>query len=77
MTERTRTVERVQPYDYIRTRYGVPAEVGGRITFRGRPGTIIRPRPSDPGHYLRIRLDESALSVLVHPRWEMTYEESS
>lgn len=55
--------------DYIRTYYNVPAKRGGRVTFDGQPGRIT----GFTDQYLRVRLDGTKRSVLVHPTWRMHY----
>lgn len=55
--------------DCIRSHYDVPARVGVRIRFQGKPGTIEGAQNS----YLRIRLDGERHTVLCHPTWEMEY----
>jgi hypothetical protein len=59
-------------FDYVCRYYGVPARRGGRVTFRGEPGRIT----SGAGHYIRIRLDGWKRSILVHPTWEMIYDDA-
>ncbi len=54
---------------YIRTCYGVPARLRGRVRYRGRPGVIVGSR----GAYLRIRLDGERQSKLHHPTYELEY----
>lgn len=53
---------------YIRSMYRVPAKLGGRVAWRGKPGTILACLPSS-GHYVRVRLDERphGACVLLHP----------
>ena len=55
--------------EYIRRADGVPAKVGGRVEYRGRPGTITG---SDNG-YLRIKLDGESRSKNYHPEYETKY----
>jgi len=55
---------------YIRRYYGVPAKRGGRVKYRGKPGTIT----SADGCYLRTRLDgETQNHLRYHPTWEIEY----
>jgi len=57
---------------YIRDWYGVPAKRGGRIRYgKALPaeGTIL----SGKNARLRVRLDDSKRTVLLHPCWEVTY----
>ena len=49
--------------DYIRTTYNVPAKVGGKVEFRGKPGTIVGTIRA----YLRIRLDGETEVKSYHP----------
>ena len=61
--------------EYIRTTYGVPARIGGRITYTGgsptpQKGTILG---AENGK-LRIKLDGS-ISGVFHPTWMLTYDE--
>jgi len=56
-------------FDYVRSRYGVPAKRGGRVKFRGMLGTLT----SGAGNYVRVRLDGEERSIIVHPTWEMEY----
>lgn len=62
--------------DYIRGRYGVPAERGRRITFRWRKkdGTILGAQPN-ARHYLSVLLDGEAEPVILHPTWEIVYHD--
>lgn len=55
--------------DYICKAYGVPAKIGGRIKFGGKPGMITEAR----GAYLTVRLDGQNYDSIVHPTWEMEY----
>jgi len=59
--------------DYIRRTYKVPAKRGGRICFTGNkvkePGTIR----SAIGSHLRVQLDGSKRTVLLHPTWCVEY----
>jgi hypothetical protein len=60
-------------FNYIRTTYKVPAEVGRRVryTYPKPPleGTIIKAE----GAYLRILLDGHKRPGNFHPTWELTY----
>jgi hypothetical protein len=62
--------------DYIRRTYGVPAKRGGRIAFttaeKAAQGTIVGAR----GQYLRVRMDESAMTHTMHPTWMLVYLET-
>jgi len=55
--------------EYIRKYYGVPAKRGGRIKFKGKPGTIVGSDRS----YLRIRFDGEKAIYTYHPTWEIEY----
>jgi hypothetical protein len=54
--------------DWIRERYGVPARLGARVVFDGRPGVIIALHSGS----IHVRLD-SGETVPVHPMWRMEY----
>lgn len=41
------------PFKYIRDHYGVPAEIGRRVTIDGKPGIIT----ADRGNYIGVTLD--------------------
>lgn len=51
--------------EYVQEYYGVPAEIGRRITFQGRPGIIAE----DHGHYIGVNFDDEEPGVVhnVHP----------
>jgi len=53
--------------DYIRRTYGVPAKVGGKVMFEGRPGVIV----GSHGPYLKIRIDGHVRNY--HPTWHLVY----
>lgn len=59
--------------EYIRTTYGVPAKLGGRVEYThpspAKMGTITGTR----GARLRIRLDGDDHSGNYHPTWELNY----
>jgi len=54
---------------YVRNYYRVPAKRGGKITFEGKPGTIVGFRDQ----YLRARLDGEKEILTLHPTWEVEY----
>jgi hypothetical protein len=58
---------------YIRDTYGVPAKVGGRVTYTypdvPRHGTITGSRNGK----LRIRMDGQTQSLIYHPTWMLVY----
>ncbi len=56
-------------FDYVRTRYGVPAQRGMRVVANGKPGRIT----SSAGQYIRVRLDGENFSGYWHPTWNMEY----
>jgi len=55
--------------EYIRDYYGVPAELGGRVAFKGRQGQITGAQ----GPHILIRLDGEEISRPYHPTWELIY----
>jgi hypothetical protein len=55
--------------EHIRTTYGVPAKLGGKIEYRWRPGAIVGAK----GAHLRIRLDGESEIKLYHPTWKIKY----
>jgi hypothetical protein len=56
-------------FEYIQKTYGVPAKRGGRVLYKGKPGTIV----STQGPYIRIRLDDQAHVLNYHPTWKIEY----
>lgn len=58
---------------YIQETYGVPAEIGRRVTVYGKRGIIA----ADRGHYLGVNFDEDKPGVIknAHPTSEVTYGE--
>lgn len=63
--------------EYLSRQYGVPAAIGGRVSYTGsgKPhlGTII----SVEGARLRIQLDGQTHVGLYHPTWELEYLEGA
>jgi hypothetical protein len=63
--------------DHIRRTYGVPAKRGGRVRFSGNigreplVGTII----GSTGAWLCVRFDGEVHRRVLHPTWEIEYEE--
>jgi hypothetical protein len=55
--------------DWIRYHYGVPVDLGGRVRFKGRLGTIVGFR----GGYVRVHLDGDPRPGSHHPTWHMEY----
>ena len=63
---------------WVRDTYGVPAKRGGRVHFAWPPespsdGTIVG---TDAGR-LRVRLDGRKHTTILHPTWNVTYEETN
>lgn len=58
-------------FDYIRTHYGVPAELGRIVEMNGRRGVIVK----DCGNYVGVNFDDNKPHVVsrCHPTWEMQY----
>lgn len=54
---------------YIRNYYKVPAKRGGKITYKGKAGTIVGAK----GAHLRIRLEGENRIGSYHPTWEIEY----
>lgn len=59
--------------EYVRKYYGVPACIGRRILFKGKPGIIAE----DRGHYIGVNFDEDKPGVIcnVHPTDGVEYGE--
>lgn len=59
---------------YIRDYYNLTVKIGDYITFTGqsrpRRGKVI----SAPRQYLRVRFDDTGEIALLHPTWEIKYE---
>lgn len=57
----------------MREYYGVPAEIGRRVTINGKPGIIA----ADRGHYIGVNFDADKPGVIhnAHPTWEVVYGE--
>lgn len=62
--------------EQIRRQYGVPAKIGARVRYTGRPGqeyngVIVGSR----GPYLRIRFSalHNGRILDYHPTWELKY----
>lgn len=58
----------VDPGQYVRDYYGVPARVGVRIKFEDRVGPIV----GFQDHYLRVDLGDAEPAIL-HPTWHVEY----
>jgi hypothetical protein len=61
--------------EYIRSHYGVPAEIGRHVNFRrgDRRGVIVDFR----GPYIGVRFYGDAEPVALHPTWQVEYLELS
>ena len=57
---------------YIRAFYGVPAQIGGRVTIDGKRGMIT----GTNGSNLRVLLDADASTVYAHPTWRVEYDDA-
>lgn len=57
---------------YIKEFYGVPAEIGGRVKYLGKFGTIVGATQA----HLRIRLDGEEYVGYYHPAWRIEYLEA-
>lgn len=59
--------------EYVRKYYGVPAEIGRRVTVYGKPGIIA----ADRGNYIGVNFDKDKPSVIrnAHPTSEVVYGE--
>lgn len=58
-------------FAYVRQRYNVTAEVGGRVIANGKPGIIL----ADRGNYIGVVLDSDLKKRICkyHPTWEIQY----
>jgi hypothetical protein len=58
-------------FEYVRTTYGVPAEIGRRVTVNGKPGIIA----ADRGHYIGVNFDASKPGMIMnaHPTSGVEY----
>lgn len=57
---------------YIRDTYHVPAKIGGRVCYEGKPGTIT----GTSGPHLIVRPDErkhKGYRWILHPTWHVEY----
>ena len=67
-----KNIGRMKGIAWIADYYNLPSlKIGTRLTFRGQPGQVTG--SSLP--YLRIRLDGETKPKLIHPTWEVKYEE--
>jgi hypothetical protein len=57
--------------DYIRKHYGVPADIGRKITFEGQTGVIV----GYNGANLKVNFDDAKpnKSEYLHPTWYVEY----
>lgn len=60
-------------FDYIRAHYRVPAGLGARVEFEGRPGRVC----GTDGLRVLIRLDGETQARLYHPTWNMIWLEEN
>jgi hypothetical protein len=54
--------------EYIRNTYGVPAQVGGRVIYDDKQGTI-----RGATNHLVVQMDGEKKHVRLHPTWEIAY----
>jgi len=59
--------------EYAKSYYGVPADIGRRVTVVGRPGVIV----ADGGNYITVAFDDDPAdrTTNCHPTWEVEYGE--
>ncbi len=59
--------------EYVRQYYGVPADIGRRVTVDGLPGIIAR----DMGHHIGVNFDSDKPGRVLpcHPTWRVEYGE--
>ena len=70
MSEAHRTEK---PLAYVRRYYGVPAEIGRKVTVGGRPGIIT----ADRGAYIGVTFDDDKPTAVLpcHPTSQVVYGE--
>lgn len=59
-------------FEYIKSYYKVPAEIGREIIFKGKiKGVIVK----DLGNYIGVNFDDRKAGVIdsLHPTWEVKY----
>lgn len=58
-------------FEYIRSRYSVPAEYGRRIHYKGRTGIIVK----DLGSYIGVTFDDEKPTNVhtMHPTYRIKY----
>ena len=59
-------------FEYIRSTYDVPAEIGRKVVVAGRPGVIAKSR----NQYIGVNFDDSKPGVIsiCHPTWKVEYQ---
>lgn len=59
--------------EYVKQTYGVPAEIGRRVTVYGKPGIIAE----DRGHYIGVNFDSDKPGVIknAHPTSDVQYHD--
>jgi hypothetical protein len=63
----------VMSLEYIRTAYGVPANVGQRVRYKGcDEGVIVGSHNS----HIKVKMDKNSMAFSYHPTWEMEYLEA-
>lgn len=58
---------------YVKQYYGVPADIGRRVTVDGKPGVIAE----DLGHHIGVNFDTDEPGHIspCHPTWRVVYGE--
>ena len=63
--------------DWIRSHYGVPAKLGGRVEYTRSEGSTDAPAmgtiTGTDGQYLKVRLDGEKHTLPYHPTWQLRY----
>ena len=67
------TARRYDPFNYVRTAYGVPAKKGARIEYTGSGARQLGTITGVDGAHVLIRLDCKAHASPYHPTWELKY----
>lgn len=60
-----------KPCEYVRNYYGVPAEIGRRVTVSGLPGIIAEDRGAHIG--VLFDTDKPGCVYPCHPTWKVEY----
>lgn len=57
--------------EYVKSYYGVPADIGRRVIVDGQPGIISE----DRGHYIGVNFDKDKPGHIenCHPTWRVEY----